>query len=223
MDQKIEKEKADRELKDICDILVKNPGIHGRELELALKIKEAQRVNDKFSNLKTVAMQKILMNAYYETETSHKKSYKDFFRSLSKGLKLAILIGFFWTIYVIYRTVSYHELLGIDLMQWNESSFLVNWISVPALSTILFFAYAWIYKPSIFELIFKNKKSIEKKLLLKVDTWEKEEKNRFIEIIKNILNQDHKAVFELMKNISDSHFEIIVEYVKIMKKPKLKK
>ena len=62
---------------------------------------------------------------------------------VSRLTKISMILFVVWTLFVSYRTLSYHELLGMDFQRWDEDSFLVNWLVVPAAIFILYKAVRW--------------------------------------------------------------------------------
>ena len=62
---------------------------------------------------------------------------------LSRATRISIVIFITWTLYVFFRTLDSYELLGLDLNQWDDDYFFLNWLAVPASIAILYKAGKW--------------------------------------------------------------------------------
>lgn len=63
---------------------------------------------------------------------------------LPRAIRAAIVLFAFWTMLVIYRTVSSHVLLGIYLEEWSDEQFFSNWLILPGVVLAAGYAGKWL-------------------------------------------------------------------------------
>lgn len=215
-----EEQKIRQEFMDMAEILVDHPDMPMEIIQAKLQMKEAKRTVEKIDKVRTLALQKRLMDAYYSdpVPTTLLKRVQN----LPKPIKGTLVLMLFWTLYVGYRTVDYHQFLGSDLSQWQESDFLVNWLGMPAVAAAIYFAWQWIVDDKRASKVPMHLSSTEQ-FEMEIKAWEKNDADNAVTLIRLVLEQNHKAVYELITRINPDHFDSIVEYVRVMKKPPMKR
>jgi len=85
------------------------------------------------------------VNAELAKEATDNKNMtlKERLKSLSRPTKISIVFFVAWTLYVIFRTSGYYELLGMDLQRWDADYFFLNWLVVPVFIFVLYKAVRW--------------------------------------------------------------------------------
>lgn len=64
--------------------------------------------------------------------------------SLSKERRLLFTSILAWVVFVIYRSAGYHELLGVELSQWSDESFLQNLLIPPIFVIAVYKLGRWV-------------------------------------------------------------------------------
>lgn len=64
-------------------------------------------------------------------------------KSLSRTIKLSIVVFVFWTLFVGFRTVGSYEILGYNLYRWDDDSLFINWLLIPAVLFTFIAAIKW--------------------------------------------------------------------------------
>ena len=212
--------KTVQEFKDVAEILVETPDISSELLDRQLKANQAKKTIEEIDKLKALGLQKRLMNAYYSDPITLKLSYINRLDALSKPAKAGLLSMIFWTAYVIYRTSDSHELMGRTLYDWDSRDFFMNWLALPVIITAIYFGIQWVITDRSAPKSVKTL-SVEAQLDIEMLAWSKEQRQLSLQLVSRVLEQDHKSVFELVKKIEPDHFDRLVEFVYVMKKPPL--
>lgn len=127
-----------------------------------------------------------------------KIGFKDRLHNLSKPVKASIVFMVVWTLFVIYRTADYHEVLGIDLDRWDDDNFLTNWLGVPVVVYAIYWAIRWVVKDK------QSKQPVQKVKInpltefeKELNTWPADQAKVALLLIKATLTGNQKAIDSL--------------------------
>ena len=126
--------------------------------------------------------------------------FVDKLHNLSKPVKAFIVFMVVWTIFVIYRTVGYHEIIGIHLPRWDDDSFFMNWLGLPIFIGAIYFAVNWVMKDKQPKKIVKANPltEFEKEL----NTWPAKQAQIAILLIKATLLKNEEMIDRLHQELT---------------------
>lgn len=215
--------KTVQEFKEMAEILVDTPDIPPELLYQQLELNRAKKTIEQLEKLKVIGLQKRLMDAYYSDPLPKPKlSLIERFHALSKPAKAGLVFMVFWTVYVIYRTSSYHYLMGRELERWDDGDLLMDWLALPIIITAIYFSIRWVMTDRNAQKPVKPH-SVEEQLDREMAKWPNEQRELSLQLIGRVFEQDHKSVFELVPKIEPAYFDRLVEFLFVMKKSQLKK
>ena len=86
----------------------------------------------------------------------------------------------------------------------------------------IFYSWRWVMEDNVAPRP-PNSLSAEQKFANEMSEWPQEQKDLIFKLLYLVVEQDHKRVFELLPKIDKVCLNRTIEYVKVMKKPPLKK
>lgn len=211
-----------KHFEEITRRLAEDPNCPPEIIQQHEELKKANKAVEDFKTLKSISEQSRLMKAYYyEPPSKPKLTWQERLRSLSKPAKASIVFMTLWTVFVIYRTADYHYLLGRELEQWDSSGFLMNWLAVPGTFAAIYFGMRWIFADKDSPKVVKN--NLVAEFDREMSNWPTAQSNSALQLIKAVIEEDHKRVGQLIPELTPDNFTKVVEFVKHMEKGPIKK
>lgn len=136
--------------------------------------------------------------------------------NLSKQTKGAIVFMVVWTLFVIYRTSGYHEVLGFDLNRWDEYHFFTNWLGFPIAVGAIYLAIRWVMKDK--QPSQKPKQNPLADFERDIATWPANQRQCALLIIKAILDGDQQSIDKLYGDLTLEQLRKVKAVVEKMEK-----